>query len=136
MQRVYDQEPQDVAVHGTRKGCPGLARVTKVPPVQLPPGKIIYQKKENWRQRFAAAGKHLGEFGEYDSGRGRLSAAVARHGLPVKYVKAYPKEGYRREHDMSIAEHIDREIEMLELVKSQLFTWGLFARLGRCSADF
>ena len=83
LQTVYDQEPQDVAVHGTRKGCPGLARVTKVPPVQLHPGKGIEKKKEEWCQRFAAAGKQLGEFREYYSGCGRLSAAVARHGLPV-----------------------------------------------------
>ena len=53
----------------------------------------------------------VGRIHEYYSGCGRLSAAVARHGLPVKSFEAYPKEGYRREHDMSIAENIDREIK-------------------------
>ena len=111
LQRIYDQEPRDLASHGTKKGCPGLSRVTRVPPVQLPPGKRIEEKKPQWRQRFAVAGKQLGEFREYYSGCGRLSAAIARHGLPVKSFEAYPKEGYWREHDMSIAANIDREIE-------------------------
>ena len=50
------------------------------------------------------------QFREYDSECGRLSTAIAERWINVRAYRAYPTQGYRKEHDMSIKSAIEAEI--------------------------
>ena len=54
------------------------------------------------------------QFREYYSGCGLLSTALAQRGINVKAYEACPKEGYRKEHIMSIEAVIEAEIAAAE----------------------
>ena len=89
------------------------------------------------QQHFVAAGyTEYAQLRGHYSGCGRLSTAIAERGISVKAYEAYPKEGYRREHDMSIKSVIDAEIaaaERGEIVGAQFeivcSSWSVFSRL-------
>ena len=127
LQRAYDEEPTQLAQKGSRKGCPGLARVSRVPPVEVPRGVNVRDKAREWQVRFEKIGWSANaDFREYYSGCGRLSSAVARSGVPVRY----PKEGYRESHDMSLKHTLTRKLRMQERVKQPEPTSASFAAAG------
>ena len=75
----------------------------------------IEEKRAARQDHVVTAGySEQAEFREYYSGCWRLSAAVSQQGLRVRAYEAFPKEGYRKEHDMSLEEVFRAEIAAAE----------------------